>query len=63
MLICVPGFKEGENISKSQAVKKYADKVIVYDDGSSDDTYQIAAASGATVIRNSKNKGYGVAIR
>lgn len=35
----------------------------MYDDGSTDDTYQVATSAGATVIRNPKNNGYGVAIR
>jgi glycosyltransferase involved in cell wall biosynthesis len=64
ILICVPAYNEAakiaEIVSKS---KEYADDVIVYDDGSTDDTYQIALSAGATVIRNPDNKGYGVAIR
>jgi glycosyltransferase involved in cell wall biosynthesis len=35
----------------------------VYDDGSTDNTYEAATSAGATVIRNPENKGYGVAIR
>ena len=38
-------------------------QIIVYDDGSTDDTYEVAKSAGATVIRNPENKGYGVAIR
>lgn len=64
ILICVPAYNEAERIadvvSKS---RQYADDVIVYDDGSTDDTYQVALSAGATVIRNPDNKGYGVAIR
>lgn len=37
--------------------------VIVVDDGSSDDTAIVAARAGATVIRHSKNRGKGVALR
>ena len=64
ILVCIPAFNEaktiGEVIIKS---KKYANTVIVYDDGSTDDTYEVANSAGATVIRNPENKGYGVAIR
>ena len=64
ILICIPAFNEANSITgiitKS---KQYGDEVIVYDDGSSDETYQVATSAGATVIRNPQNKGYGVAIR
>lgn len=64
ILICVPAFNEAKNIANVVAKSKlYADEVIVYDDGSTDNTYQTALSAGATVIRNPKNKGYGVAIR
>jgi glycosyltransferase involved in cell wall biosynthesis len=64
ILVCIPAFNEAkkivEVINKS---KKYADGVVVYDDGSTDDTYQLATAAGATVIKSPKNTGYGTAIR
>jgi glycosyltransferase involved in cell wall biosynthesis len=64
ILVCVPAFNEAKNISDIvNKSKKYADEVIVYDDGSTDDTQQNAESAGATVIRNPENKGYGVAIR
>lgn len=64
ILVCVPAFNEAKTIKEIIAKsKKYADTVIVYDDGSTDDTYKAASAAGATVIRNPQNNGYGVAIR
>jgi len=64
ILVCVPAFNEGENISEIvKRSKKYADGVIVYDDGSTDDTYELARTAGATVIKSPKNTGYGTAIR
>lgn len=64
IIICVPAFNEAKAISDIvQKSKKYANEVIVYDDGSKDDTYEVAMSAGATVIRNQENKGYGVAIR
>jgi glycosyltransferase involved in cell wall biosynthesis len=64
VLVCVPAFNEAKTISDIVIrSKKYADEVIVYDDGSTDDTQEVAVSAGATVIRNPENKGYGVAIR
>jgi glycosyltransferase involved in cell wall biosynthesis len=64
ILVCVPAFNEAETICEIvSSSKKYADEVIVYDDGSTDDTQQVAVSAGATVIRSPENKGYGIAIR
>lgn len=64
ILVCVPAFNEAKTISDIvHRSKKYADEVIVYDDGSTDDTQQVAVSAGAIVIRSPENKGYGVAIR
>jgi len=64
ILVCVPAYNESQNISNIvNKCKKYADEVLVYDDGSKDDTQQNAMLAGATVIRSPENKGYGVAIR
>ena len=43
--------------------RKYVDRVIVIDDGSTDATSEVAEAAGAQVIRHKKNQGKGVAIR
>jgi len=64
ILVCIPAFNEAKTIKEIIIKsKKYADTVIVYDDGSTDDTYEVASTAGATVIRNPQNNGYGVAIR
>jgi glycosyltransferase involved in cell wall biosynthesis len=64
ILVCIPAFNEAKTMAEViMKSKKYADTVIVYDDGSTDDTYEVANSAGATVIRNPENKGYGVAIR
>jgi glycosyltransferase involved in cell wall biosynthesis len=64
ILVCIPAFNEGKNISEIiMKSKRYASGIIVYDDGSSDDTSDVAKSAGAMVIRNTENKGYGVAIR
>ena len=40
----------------------YVDKVVVCDDGSSDNTATVAKKAGATVISHKINQGYGAAI-
>jgi glycosyltransferase involved in cell wall biosynthesis len=64
ILVCIPAYNESRSIAT--IIKKaanYASDVIVYDDGSTDNTAEVADAAGATVIRDRKNKGYGAAIR
>ena len=64
ILACIPAFNEAKSIAEMiSKSKNYVDGVLVYDDGSTDDTCEVARAAGATVIRNPENKGYGVAIR
>ena len=63
-LLCIPAFNE-ENVI-GDVVKKsleFVDHVVVYDDGSSDKTSEIAENAGAYVIRNSQNKGKGYALQ
>ncbi len=43
--------------------REYVDEVVVVDDGSSDQTANIAELAGASVVRHSKNMGYGSAIQ
>jgi len=42
---------------------RHVDRVVVVDDGSTDDTALIAETLGAHVVRHDENKGYGAAIR
>jgi glycosyltransferase involved in cell wall biosynthesis len=59
----IPAYNEEKNIAGIIArVKKYADAIIVCDDGSNDLTSEISEQLGAIVIKHSKNKGYGAAI-
>ena len=63
-IACIPAFNEATGIAK--LIKKtleYVDGVIVCDDGSTDDTAQIAKLAGATVIKHEKNHGKGYALR
>lgn len=43
--------------------KKYVDKIIVVDDGSTDNTAEIAELAGAQVIKHYSNKGKGAALK
>jgi len=64
ILVCIPAFNEAKTIVDIiMNSKKYAEGVIVYDDGSTDDTYELAKSCGAAVIKSPKNTGYGTAIR
>ena len=57
-------YNEESSIAKMVlGCKKYVDRVIVIDEGSSDSTAEIAAALGAEVVRHEKNRGYGAALR
>ena len=62
-LVCIPAFNVEKTIaSVIQQSQKHADKVLVCDDGSTDNTATIARQSGAQVISHKKNEGYGAAI-
>ncbi len=64
ILVCIPAYNEAKSIGEIvRKAKPYATEVIVCDDGSDDDTYNVAKAAGAIVIRHPVNKGYGAAIK
>jgi glycosyltransferase involved in cell wall biosynthesis len=65
ILVCIPAYNESKTIGDTvRKAKNHADEVIVYDDGSTDNTYDVAKAAGADdVVRSPVNNGYGVAIR
>ena len=60
----IPAYNEEKNIAKIIVqLKKMVDQIIVCDDGSTDSTAAIAESLGATVIRHTKNSGYGMSIK
>jgi glycosyltransferase involved in cell wall biosynthesis len=64
ILVAMPAYNEEKYIgSVVLQARRYADEVIVVDDGSTDHTAQIAELAGAAVIRHGENKGYGIAIQ
>ena len=64
IVVGIPAFNEERTIARVVLeAQKYADKVVVCDDGSTDLTADIAGGLGADVIRHKRNLGYGTAIR
>lgn len=64
MKICavIPAYNEAATIGKViQETKKYVDAVFVVDDGSTDNTAEVAQHHGAQVIRHRTNRGIGAA--
>jgi glycosyltransferase involved in cell wall biosynthesis len=60
----MPAYNEEHSIVRMVlGCKKYVDRVIVVDDGSSDATAELAASAGARVVRHEWNAGYGAALR
>ncbi len=64
ILVAIPAYNEevaiGSVVLRSL---KYADEVLVVDDGSADNTAEVAALAGAKVVKHEKNGGYGAALR
>ena len=64
IIACIPVYNEERIISNViHRAKKYVDKVIVCDDGSTDNTYTIAKQAGAEIIQHQKNFGKGAAMK
>jgi glycosyltransferase involved in cell wall biosynthesis len=63
-IAAMPAYNEERFIAKTVlGAQRYADVVLVVDDGSSDATVEIARALGALVIQHKTNKGYGGALQ
>jgi glycosyltransferase involved in cell wall biosynthesis len=60
----IPAYNEGHFIGEVvRAAKVFVDEVIVVDDGSTDDTAQVAKSAGALVIIHETNRGVGGATK
>ena len=60
----IPAYNEESSLAKViLQTKRYVDKVIVCDDGSTDMTAEIAEHLGADVVRHEKNLGKGATLR
>jgi glycosyltransferase involved in cell wall biosynthesis len=64
IIASMPAFNEGKYIGTMVLnTRKYVDEVVVIDDGSTDNTAEIAKLAGARVIQHKNNRGYGAAIQ
>lgn len=60
----VPAYNEADTVGRVvEETAEYVDRVVVVDDGSSDDTAQVARRHGASVIEHVVNTGVGGAVR
>ncbi len=62
-LALIPGYQEGPRVGLVVEAAARHLSVLVVDDGSADDTANVAEAAGATVIRQRPNQGKGAALR
>ncbi|MEA3343152.1 MAG: glycosyltransferase family 2 protein [archaeon] len=63
-IAAIPCYNEGLAIgSVALKASRYVDEVLVVDDGSIDDTVEVAEAAGATVVAHEANKGKGRAVK
>ena len=66
MYLIIPAFNEAKSLPHVFEAIEAAEleaEIVVIDDGSTDDTAQVAASFGARVIRHPFNMGYGAAIQ
>jgi len=65
VFIVIAAYNEGKSITRVISGLKKAgyDNIVVVDDGSKDDTYNMALDAGATVLRHVVNRGQGAALK
>lgn len=64
ILVCIPSYNAESTIEEAiKSCKKFATDILVINDGSSDNTEEIARNAGADIITHKQNRGYGGAIK
>ena len=64
ILVCIPSYNAESTIEEAvNLCKQFASEILVINDGSSDNTEEIARKAGADIITHKKNRGYGGAIK
>jgi glycosyltransferase involved in cell wall biosynthesis len=64
VVVGIPAYNEESNIAKTiLRAKSHVDRIVVVDDGSTDDTAIIAKSLGVTLLSNQKNMGKGMALK
>jgi glycosyltransferase involved in cell wall biosynthesis len=64
ILVCIPSYNAESTIKEAVNIcKQFASEILVINDGSSDNTEEIARKAGAEIITHRKNRGYGGAIK
>ncbi len=64
IVVGIPAYNEEQFIGEVvRRARRFADEVIVIDDGSTDDTAQVAEAAGGLVIKHKARRGAGDATR
>jgi len=62
--VIIPAYNESKHIGNViSKVKKYANNIVVVDDGSTDKTYEIAKSEKVTVLKHIVNLGKGSALK
>lgn len=63
-LVAIPVYNEQKYATQVlEQVRRYADHILVIDDGSTDETPHLLARQPVDVIRHARNRGYGRSIR
>ncbi|MBI2857789.1 MAG: glycosyltransferase family 2 protein [Chloroflexi bacterium] len=64
VIIAMPAYNEAMHVGSIVLMaKRFSDQVLVFDDGSTDNTAEIARLAGAKVISNGRRRGKGNAIQ